>query len=167
MQRNLELALNPKSLWHHPILPIFIEEEAQPTVETQDIPTKLYLVPTLDNPFGEEVDQEFLPSPSPRSELPDISSWVKRYVIGVVEIWSAKRPASQLLNWSHRKVYKQLINPSLLTKGAKIRKIYISEPIEGVIEATVTLRISERVRSLSLRFEGVDKRWLCTELLLI
>lgn len=167
MRSNLELAPNPKALWHHPVLPIFIEEQVEESVVSQDIPTKLFLVPTLDNPFGEEVDQEFLPQPSPLKDLPDISSWVKRYVIGVVEIWSAKRPASQLLNWSHRKVYKQLTNPSLLTKGAKIRKIYISEPIDGVIEATVTLRISERVRSLSLRFEGVDKRWLCTELLLI
>jgi hypothetical protein len=49
----------------------------------------------------------------------------------------------------------------------KIRKIYISQPIEGVAETTVTLRIGERVRSLILRFEGVDKRWLCTELVLL
>ena len=97
----------------------------------------------------------------------DITSWVKRYVIGVVEIWSARRPASQLVRWSHRKVFKQLETPSALTKNAKIRKIYISQPIEGVIEATVTLKVVERVRSLSLRFEGVDKRWLCTEMLLI
>jgi len=31
----------------------------------------------------------------------------------------------------------------------------------------VTLRIKERVRSLILRFEGVDKRWVCTELNLL
>ncbi len=49
----------------------------------------------------------------------------------------------------------------------KIRKIYLTQPIEGVIESTVTLRIKDRVRSLILRFEGVDKRWICTELFLL
>jgi Family of unknown function (DUF6459) len=156
--------LNPKELWHHPVLPIFIEE--QPTF-SPEIPTKLYLVPTLDNLDGETLDPDFLPQPSPLSDLPEISNWVKRYVVGVVEIWGGKRPAFQLARWSHRKVFKQLTSPSPISEGAKIRKIYISQPIEGVIEATTTLLISKRVRSLSLRFEGVDKRWLCTELLLI
>ena len=87
--------------------------------------------------------------------------------VGVVEIWASKRPAMQLARWSHRKVFKQLTSPSQIGIGAKIRKIYICQPIEGVIEATVTLQIGDRVRSLSLRFEGVDKRWLCTELVII
>ena len=160
-------AISSKALWHHPVLPIFGEEEAPPKQDLNSIPTKLYLVPTLDNLEGESPDPEFLPQPSPLTDLPDITSWVKRYVIGVIEIWSARRSASQLVRWSHRKVFKQLEAPSPLTKNAKIRKIYISQPIEGVIEATVTLKVVERVRSLSLRFEGVDKRWLCTEMLLI
>ena len=73
----------------------------------------------------------------------------------------------QLARWSHRKVFQQLISPSKIGIGARIRKIYISEPIAGVVEGTVTLQIGERVRSLSLRFEGVDKRWLCTEMVII
>jgi hypothetical protein len=60
-----------------------------------------------------------------------------------------------------------LVKPVAIKVAPKIRKIYISEPIEGVAETTVTLRIGERVRSLILRFEGVDKRWLCTELVLL
>jgi hypothetical protein len=155
---------NPKSLWHHPVLPIFTESKEELPVE---ISTKLYLVPTLDNLIGEEVDHDFLPKPSPLSDLPDITSWVKRYVVAVIEIWGSKRPAMQLARWSHRKVFKQLTSPSQIGVGAKIRKIYISQPIEGVIESTVTLQIGNRVRSLSLRFEGVDKRWLCTELVII
>ena len=162
-----EQSTNQKALWHHPLLPIFASPEPEPINIPADIPTKLYLVPTLDTLTGEAYDPDCLPQPSPRADLPDITSWVKRYVIGVVEIWSSKRPAMQLARWSHRKVFKQLTSPPTIANGAKIRKIYLSEPIEGVIEATVTLRICERVRSLSLRFEGVDKRWLCTELVLI
>ena len=51
-----------------------------------------------------------------------------------------------------------------LTSVCKIRKIYLSEPVEGVAESSVTLKINDRVRSLILRFEGVDNRWLCTAL---
>jgi len=43
----------------------------------------------------------------------------------------------------------------------------LNQPIEGVVEVTVTLRVIDRVRSLSLRLEGVDKRWICTDLNLI
>jgi hypothetical protein len=49
----------------------------------------------------------------------------------------------------------------------RIRKLYISEPIEGVAETAITLRFKERVRSLALRFEGADRRWLCTEMTLL
>ena len=59
----------------------------------------------------------------------------------------------------------KLVCVSLIIRALpKIRNIYISEPIEGVGEVTVTLRYEERVRSLVLRFEGVNERWLCTEL---
>ena len=49
-----ELAtINPKSLWHHPILPIFVERKEIPHVE---LSTKLYLTPTLDNLTGEVLE---------------------------------------------------------------------------------------------------------------
>jgi Family of unknown function (DUF6459) len=155
---------NSKALWHHPILPIFLDNESSSFAPP---PKKLYLVPTPDNYFGEELDSEYLPKPSPLSELPETLSWVKRYAIGVIEIWGGKRPAIQLARWSHRKVFRELTSPAELQSKARIRKIYLNQPIEGVIEATVTLAIADRVRSLSLRFEGVDKRWLCTELALL
>ena len=55
------------------------------------------------------------------------------------------------------------ISQGARTNSPRIRKIYIAQPIEGVLEVTATLRFGERVRSLILRFEGVDRRWLCTE----
>ncbi|CAB4689537.1 unannotated protein [freshwater metagenome] len=75
----------------------------------------------------------------------------------------------QIARSCHRSVHSKLQNygKSLTADLPKIRKIYIAQPIEGVIESTVTLRIKDRVRSLILRFEGVDKRWICTELFLL
>jgi hypothetical protein len=54
-----------------------------------------------------------------------------------------------------------------LNQSCQIRKLYTNQPIEGVIEVVVTLRVKDRVRSLTLRFEGVDKRWICTDLNLL
>jgi len=162
------LALDEFHNSKHPLLAFYQAEEQE---LHKQIPTKLYLVPTLDYVglgLDEKSDRDFLPQPTPTSELPDIEEWVGKFVVSVVEIWSERRSAMQLSRWCHRQVHKQLVNRSnAITVAPKIRKIYISQPIEGVAETTVTLRIGERVRSLILRFEGVDKRWLCTELVLL
>jgi hypothetical protein len=157
-----------KSLWGHPMLTFYKEPEP---AKLPEVPAKLYLVPTPEY-FGRGVedysDPVFLAKPSPLSELPEIQEWVTKFALSIVEIWGGRRSPNQLARWCHRQVHQQLLIKSTLIKTApKIRKIYISEPIEGVAETTVTLRIGDRVRSLILRFEGVDKRWLCTELVLL
>ena len=131
--------------------------------------TKLYLVPTIDTEFGDEWSHpKFSSAPSDLTDLPDINEWSKSFIITIIEIWSGRRGVMQLANNCHRSVINKLIKQGKeLDNSCRIRKIYLNQPIEGVIEATVTLRIKERVRSLILRFEGVDKRWVCTELNLL
>ena len=131
--------------------------------------TKLYLVPTIDTEFGDEWSHpKFSPLPSNLTELPDINEWSESFVITIIEIWSGRRGVMQLANNCHRSVIQKLIKEGKeLDNSCRIRKIYLNQPIEGVIEAAITLRIKERVRSLILRFEGVDKRWVCTELNLL
>ena len=129
---------------------------------------KLFLVPTPQHLEGEDVDKEYLPKPSPLTDLPPLQETVSRYVLGIVEIWGGRRQPMQLARLSHRLVYTKILALAGNQREIpKIRKVYIQEPIEGVAETTVTLRFNDRVRSLVLRFEGVDKRWLCTELALI
>jgi hypothetical protein len=154
------------ALWSHPMLALYLEHEVPPT--TLKVPIKLFLVPTPDNYPGEEQDTDCAPTPSAKSELPELAVWVERFVISIVEIWGGRRHPMQLARWCHRSVHAQLTRSSGSMKCIpRVRKIYLSEPIEGVCETTVTLRINDRVRSLILRFEGVDKRWLCTELVLL
>jgi hypothetical protein len=131
--------------------------------------TKLYLVPTIDTEFGDEWSHpKFSSTPSNLTDLPDINEWSESFIITIIEIWSGRRGVMQLSNNCHRSVISKLIKHGKeLDNSCRIRKIYLNQPIEGVIEATVTLRIKERVRSLILRFEGVDKRWVCTELNLL
>ena len=131
--------------------------------------TKLYLIPTIDTEFGDEWSHpKFSSTPSNLTDLPNINEWSESFIITIIEIWSGRRGVMQLANNCHRSVINKLIKQGKeLDNTCRIRKIYLNQPIEGVIEATVTLRIKERVRSLILRFEGVDKRWVCTELNLL
>ena len=130
---------------------------------------KLYLVPTIDTEFGNEWSHpKFSSTPSNLTDLPNINEWSESFIITIIEIWSGRRGVMQLANNCHRSVINKLIKQGKeLDNSCRIRKIYLNQPIEGVIEAAVTLRIKERVRSLILRFEGVDKRWVCTELNLL
>ena len=130
---------------------------------------KLYLVPTIDTEFGNEWSHpKFSSTPSNLTDLPNINEWSESFIITIIEIWSGRRGVMQLANNCHRSVINKLIKQGKeLDNSCRIRKIYLNQPIEGVIEATVTLRIKERVRSLILRFEGVDKRCVCTELNLL
>lgn len=130
---------------------------------------KLYLAPSIDKDFGEEWSHpKFSTVPSHLSELPNIHTWSKSFIIAVIEIWAGKRSVVQISGLSHRLVTRRVnYYANKIQNACKIRRIYLSQPIEGVSEITVTLLIGERVRSLILRFEGVDKRWICTELQLI
>jgi hypothetical protein len=154
----------PPESWRHPAI------DFQQDIDKPAIPTKLYLVPTLDRLAGEEFesDPDFAPVATSARELPDIEEWVRRFVLSTVEIWGGRRSAMQLARWSHRRVFLQLVETSQIgSEAPKIRKIYLQEPIDGVVESLVTLRFGTRIRSLVLRFEGVDQRWLCTEFSLL
>ena len=124
-------------------------------------PHKLYLVPTS---HGETYDPDFAPNPSPLSELPNIERWTLTYVVSVLEILAGRRSVQQVARSTHRFTYNSLLKQiGNLKEVPKIRKFHRHQPIEGVVEVTVTLAFSERVRVLAARFEGVDRKWLCTE----
>ena len=149
-------------LWSHPMLALF---QPPPESNVNVNSRKLYLVPTT---FGDEYDPDFAPQPSSLDGLPDIEPWLKKFVVTLLEIWIGQRAPQQLSRWCHRAIYQELIRKiGSISTLPKVRKIYRSQPIESVEEVTVTLRFGERIRSLVIRFEGVDKRWLCTELFLI
>ena len=71
-------------------------------------------------------------------------------------------------NCCHHEVFQQLLTSIGYQKEVgKFRKIYIHEPLDGLCESTVTVRYQDRLRSMALRFEGVDHKWICTSLDLI
>lgn len=147
--------------WLHPILEIF---RPRGKVAVQNKP-KLYLVPSS---FNDEFDPDFAPEPTSAKDLPDLNEWNLNFSRNVLEIFAGRRQPSQLARQCHHHIYSELLTKSGSQKEVgRIRKIHISEPLDGVCETTVTVRFGARLRCLILRFEGVDNRWLCTALTLL
>lgn len=151
-----------------PMLQLFAypKGDVAPLRNSSNYPSsKLYLIPTS---HGESFDPDFAPNPSPLSDLPNIERWTLTYVVSVVEIMAGRRPAQQLARSTHRFTYNSLIRSiGQINEVPKIRRIHRHQPIEGVVELTAVLTFKNRVRALMARFEGVDRKWLCTELELL
>jgi hypothetical protein len=90
------------------------------------------------------------------------------YVVSVIEVMAGRRPIQQVARSTHRFTYNSLLREiGSINEVPKIRRIIRNQPIEGVVELTAILVFKNRVRALIARFEGVDKKWLCTELELL
>lgn len=121
---------------------------------------RLFLIPSS---YGEVYDNDFAPVPTPQSELPELKQWVKHFVLRLIEIMSMRRSPQQLARWCHRTTFSQLLTMTKFFEGSvRIRKVHIRQPLESLAEVIVTVETEARVIALVLRFEGVDKRWLCT-----
>ena len=155
----MELASNNLSeIIEQPMLNLFTRTD----LPIYTLSNKLYLVPTS---HGETYDPDFAPNPSPLSDLPNLERWTLTYVVSVLEVMAGRRSPQQVARSTHRFTYNTLLKRvGSVSEVPKIRKIHRNQPIEGVIEVTVTLAFKERVRAMVARFEGVDRKWLCTEL---
>lgn len=147
--------------WKHPLLEIF---RPQPLLKP-NLPSKLYLLPSR---FGEEFDPDFSPEPTSAMNLPELTLWTERFVYSIVEIWAGRRSPRQVESLCHHRIYSELVRQSGSFKEVgHVRKIHIQEPLDGICEATITIRFENRLRAMLVRFEGIDKRWLCTALNLL
>lgn len=150
-----------RDLWSHPTLDLFPQfvEEQRPQEAL------LYSSPTS---FGELFDDDDRPRPTSASELPDIRAWTMNFATNVVEILAGRRTPAQLATRCHRVIYLRLTSMAgTMDEIGRIRKIHQNQPLDGICESVVTVRFGERVRSLVIRTEGVDGRWLCTALRLL
>jgi hypothetical protein len=142
---------------HAPRLALYEKRADEALLEVIE-KTSLYLVPQFKVTHQGDLG----------SELPPLEVSISRYVLGLVEILGGRRQPMQLARLSHRVVYARIVELAGSQREIpKIRKFYISEPAQGVCETTVTLRLKDRVRSLAMRFESSDSRWLCTDLSLL
>jgi len=155
------ISSDPDEDWQHLVLEMFRPKLTEPSPKK----SPLYLVAST---FGEEYDAEFAPKPTSAEDLPDIHELTSRFIHNVVEIWAGRRSASQVQSMCHHLIYsdlqKKVGEQKLL---GRIRKIKVTQPLDGISESTVTIRYGSRLRIAVIRFEGLDQRWLCTALNLI
>jgi hypothetical protein len=155
------ISSDPDEDWQHLVLEMFRPEV--PAVAAQK--PRLYLVPSV---FGEEYDAEFAPEPTSAADLPDIHELTFQFIHNVVEIWAGRRSASQVQAMCHHLIFTELQRKAGQQKlVGRVRKIRVTEPLDGISETTVTVRYGDRLRVVAIRFEGLDRRWLCTALTLI
>jgi hypothetical protein len=143
--------------WSQPMLALYPQRENR---NEPGIKRKLFIIPSY---FGEDFDPNFAPIPTPQDQLPEIKEWTRQFLIRLIEISATRRSPHQLARWCHRATFQKVL---AMTKEfdslPKLRKIYIREPLESVIEVAATISYQSRVRVITVRFEGLDKRWLCT-----
>ena len=155
------ISSDPNEDWQHLVLEMFRPELPIPVAKKPP----LYLVAST---FGEEYDPEFAPEPTSAADLPDIEELIFQFIHNVVEIWAGRRSASQVQPMCHHLIFSELQRSAGQQKlVGRIRKIKVTQPLDGISESTVTVRYADRLRVVAIRFEGRDQRWLCTALTLI
>jgi hypothetical protein len=155
------ISSDPDEDWQHLVLEMFRPELPEPALKK----APLYLVAST---FGEEFDPEFAPEPTSAEDLPDIHELIFQFIHNVVEIWAGRRSASQVQSMCHHLIFSELQRSAGQQKlVGRIRKIKVTQPLDGISESTVTIRYGERLRVVAIRFEGRDQRWLCTALTLL
>ena len=105
-------------------------------------------------------------------DLPEPEPFVAKIAQAVVEVISGQRPATQLIRHTSPTVYSLLARRALVSsrrlrgearRPAVVRRIRMCEPADGVIEACAVVVSHGRVRALAFRLEGLDGRWLMTQ----
>lgn len=116
----------------------------------------------------DEVDPDFARRITSASELPDPMMWSSRFGQAALEIVAGRRGPGQMIRWTNRTVYAHLSSKTgkLPAKQARLRKIRLCAPADGVIEAAAIAQLDNRIIATAMRFEGLDGRWLCTALIL-
>jgi hypothetical protein len=124
----------------------------------------LHLVPALprtDARTGRDITPEFLPAPGPRAS---------QLARAVLEVLAGDRPARHLAKVTATDVQDQLedcAGPRASRPWARsLRSVRLSQPGPGVAEVTAVVERGSRCSALAFRMEGLDGRWIVTELAL-
>ena len=157
----IPISSDPDEDWQHLVLEMFRPEIPASSLKK----SRLYLAPST---FGEEYDPEFAPEPTSAEDLPDITELISQFMHNVLEIWAGRRSASQVQAMCHHLIFAEIQRTAGQQKVlGRIRKIKLTQPLDGICESAITVRYGDRLRVVAIRFEGLDKRWLCTALTLL
>ncbi len=128
--------------------------------------------PLADAAFSTDA-QLFGPQPTSASDLPDPLAWVAHIAQALVEVMTGARSPAQVVRWTTPEVYEVVARRGALasrraargavgtgpTRPARVRRVRVCEPVDGVAEASVVVIDGHRVRAVALRLVGEDGRW--------
>lgn len=159
--------------------------EREPPFDDEQPPRRLTLVGPLDQPLPFEAADLSIPSarrlnagvdpfaaqPTGRHDLPELRSFARRLVVGVIETATGRRPAGQLSQHTSPAVQAGLARDAgritrlgTSQRPAGVHSLHFTEPADGVAEVAAVLRVDDRFRAMALRLEGLDGRWRCVRL---
>jgi hypothetical protein len=123
-------------------------------------------------------DKAFETQWSPTNDLPDASLFALNFTQRALEVLYGSRDLAQIARWVTDDVYKamqakvdartrklSLMSPDVRERIAHhftLSHVTIGNPREGIIEACVVVRGTQRIRAAALRLEGYDHRWRAT-----
>jgi hypothetical protein len=114
---------------------------------------------------------------SPRTRrdlLPDPQPCTERLAQVIVEVLAGDRPADQLTGIATLEVLRFLARRAGQLGGKRgarrqrprVASVRLSEPCDGVVEASAVINTGKGMRALALRLEGIDGQWRCTAIYL-
>lgn len=132
-----------------------------------------YVQDALAVDFAQDVVDDFGRQHTSTRSLPDVRRFTAQLAQALVETMGGLRPAPQLIRWCAPDVYSVLARRALVAarrpdhgnrRRPLVRRVVLCEPADGVAEASVVVAHHDRVRALALRLEGLDGRWVVTDL---
>ncbi|MDR1427948.1 MAG: Rv3235 family protein [Bifidobacteriaceae bacterium] len=108
-------------------------------------------------------------------DAPDPIRWAAKLAISAAQASRGLRPVSQLHRWVSQDVFEAIranaqrssrLNRSHTPKRTHlhVRRIRISEPAQGVVEAAVVIDDGHRPRAVAMRLEWRRDRWIANVL---
>jgi hypothetical protein len=172
--------LRPATPQERTPLRLVVVRTPQPPLEDERIPVRLVLpgvaVPRPVHRPGPRPRvtaaprDEFGPSWSSRTELPDPRDAGRRLITLTLEALAGRRPLHQVQALTSPRVFAALSGgrrPRWCAESSApllVGRVHVSEPVDGVAEISAVARRDGRAHAVAARLEGLDGRWRCTAL---
>lgn len=103
------------------------------------------------------------------AELPEAKRWCGQFTCAYIEVINGKRGIKQIERWLDERTSRQVKSEVAhrtrwQPKNFTIFSLHVSEPTDSVIEGSCVLKSDENYYVMTFRFEGWDRRWMCTHL---
>ena len=124
-------------------------------------------------PFAEpDPIQAFTPLTPPswgNPALPDPKAWMRRIMVGIIEVRAGHRSLNQLSAYLSPPVLRDLAAELPLVFGppgrpCAVRSVHGCIPADGVAEVSAILQTGTRFRAVAARLEASHGRWRCVRL---